>query len=97
MELLNVRFLFADCDLFEGDLIIWLPVLSHLLVDTRTLLERNRASLDGTDRAEVQGIKSHQDLQQVWRMVEEKGNMVSHIPLNDANRPRDNYYNNRME
>ncbi len=48
LALFNVRFLVADGVLSSGDLIVGLPVLQHLKVDNRTLLEKDRASLDGT-------------------------------------------------
>lgn len=49
LALLNVRFLVADADLAVEDLLIGLPVLRHLGVDTKTLLEERRDLLDGTD------------------------------------------------
>ena len=49
LALRNVTYLVADDECACGDFLIRLPVLRHLKVDTRTLLETNRASLDGTD------------------------------------------------
>lgn len=45
----NVSFLVTDDDLACEDPLIGLPVLRHLGIDSRTLLERNCAMLDGTD------------------------------------------------
>lgn len=53
MALRNVAFLVADDDLAFEDVLIGLPILQHLQIDSRTLLERNRAVLDGTDCANV--------------------------------------------
>lgn len=53
LALANVTFLVADGDLACEDLLINLPVLRHLQVDTRTLLENNRSVLDGADCSHV--------------------------------------------
>lgn len=45
------EYLIADDDLTTNDLLIGLPVLQHLQIDTKTLLESNRSVLDGTDCA----------------------------------------------
>lgn len=45
LALANVTILIAENDLACDDLLIGLPILCHLLVDTRTLLERNHAAL----------------------------------------------------
>lgn len=51
MALLNITFLVADDELDCEDLLVGLPVLQHLGIDTRTLtlLERNWNTLSGTD------------------------------------------------
>ena len=51
LALKNIRFLVADDDgaMTCEDLLIGLPVLRHLRVDTKTLLEANISNLDGTD------------------------------------------------
>ena len=53
LSLSNVIFLVADDDLACEDLTIGLPVLQLLQVDTRTLLENNRAALDGVNCTDV--------------------------------------------
>lgn len=60
LALRNVSFLVADKDLSCEDLLIGLPVLRHLEIDSRTMLERNRAILDGTDCSSV-GITTATD------------------------------------
>lgn len=47
--LINVAFLVPDDDLTSEDLFIRKPVLHHLQVETRTLPENNRATLDVSD------------------------------------------------
>lgn len=49
----NISFLISDAALASEDLLIGLPVLEHLGIDFRTLLERNRAQIDGTDFSTV--------------------------------------------
>lgn len=49
MALKNIRYLLSDDPTTCEDLLIGLPVLCHLHVDTRTLLEDNTTSLHGTD------------------------------------------------
>lgn len=49
LALRNISFLVSDAVLSSEDMIIGLPVLQHLGIDSRTLLERNRATLHGTD------------------------------------------------
>lgn len=53
LVVLNVSFLVAGDDLTVGGILIGRPVLEHMRADTKTLLESNRASLNGTDCAEV--------------------------------------------
>ena len=49
LALCNISYLVVDGDLTEEQMLIGLPVLQHLKVDTRTLLEQNRNQLDETD------------------------------------------------
>lgn len=53
LALKNVSFLVAYNELSDEDLLIGLPFLHHLELDTRTLLEMNRAIPDGTDCSSV--------------------------------------------
>ena len=39
----------ADAELAENDLLIGQPVLMHLGIDSKTMLENNRAQLNETD------------------------------------------------
>lgn len=47
MVLRNILFLISDASLASEDILIGLPVLKHLEIDSRALLERNCAHLDG--------------------------------------------------
>ena len=49
LALLNITYLVADDDLAEGDLLIGLPVLKVLGLDTKKLLEQRRNDLHGTE------------------------------------------------
>lgn len=53
LTLVSVTFLIANDDPSCEDLLIGLPVLHHLQVDTRTLLENRFSSLDSTDCSQV--------------------------------------------
>lgn len=53
LHLLNIECLAPDEALTCEDMIIGLPVLHHLKVDSKTLLEQNRGALDGTDCSAV--------------------------------------------
>lgn len=72
LELRNVNCLMADGYLTSGDLIICLLVLRYLRVHTKTLLERNRASLDRTDCSEVRGISTEEPPRKIGRLSKAK-------------------------
>lgn len=69
LALLNVTFLFADNELVFEDVLIGLPVLQHLRVDTHTLLELNRAALNGIDCSEVDNICTDELARNISLMV----------------------------
>lgn len=58
MALKNIKFLVVDNELACEDVLIGLPVLQHRGIDSRTLLERNRAVFDGTDWSSVKKIST---------------------------------------
>ena len=102
LALLNVIFLVADANIAFEDLLIGQPLLAILGVDSRTLLENNRAQLDGTDCASIPnispGTKSVGRLM-IARLQNKKGTEPQPAtkdntrPL-DPNRTRTNYYLN---
>lgn len=49
LALVTIAFFVAEDDLACEDLLTGLPVLRHLRIDTRTLLEKNCSILDGAD------------------------------------------------
>ena len=59
LALANITYLVADSGLACEDLLIGLPVLQHLQVDTKTLLENNRAILNGADYSSVGNPATH--------------------------------------
>ena len=96
LALFNVKFLVADGGPATGDLIIGLPVLRHLKVDTRTLLERNPKFPDGRDCAVVKGITQSDASVQIGQ--------ISPVPTESSDkkctsanehRPTSNYFENR--
>lgn len=99
--LLNVTFLVADAELAENDLLIGQPVLKHLGIDLKTMLENNRAQLSETDcsgvamdnmvpstvgRILIARIKGMKNYKQVC----EEGSKTS--SSSNQQRPRSNYY-----
>lgn len=53
MALTNISFLISDANFASEDLLIGLPVLKHLEIDSRTLLEGNRAHIDGVECSSI--------------------------------------------
>ena len=56
MALRDVHFLVADDDLAEEDLLVGRPVLSHMGIDSTTMLVRHREELDGLSCADVRNV-----------------------------------------
>lgn len=97
LALCNISFLVAEDDLACEDMLIGLPVLQHLKVDTKTLLENNRATLDGVDCSKVgqseKGSTSDHADRLVTRMEALSRNEASEV---DQHRERVNYYQTRQ-
>lgn len=53
LALNNISFLMSDATLATDDILFGLPALRNLQIDSRTLLERNSAELDGTDCSSI--------------------------------------------
>ena len=82
-------------------LVIGLPVLKHLQVDTRTLLEKNRAALDGVEYTDVGnpttlqgGAVSRIMIARLSRLREEEFKTPDD---GKSDRPRVNFYDARSE
>lgn len=58
LEILNVTYHVADAYLAVESLLIELPVLQHLGIDTKTLLEERRDILDGADCSTIRATTS---------------------------------------
>lgn len=92
----NVTFLVADADLAAEELLIGLPLLRHLGANTKTLLERQREKLGGSDCSIIKrdvrgGSKS-------WLMIARLNRIVSPVdatPISDAIRPRLDYFESK--
>lgn len=97
MALLNVTFLVADDDTACEDLLLGLPVLRHLGIDSRTLLEQKWSSLDGTDCAGIDGHQSSNMIGLLGRLIvarmQRDDDDKSHEP--PTNRPRANYFDSQ--
>lgn len=75
LALVGVTFVVADDDLACEDMHIGHPVLHHLQVEPKTLLEHNRAVLDGTDCSSVRN-----------NVLNDQGGRVSRIMIACLNR-----------
>jgi transposase InsO family protein len=97
LALLNVTFLVADDELSCEDLLIGLPVLQHLRVDTRTLLENQRAALDGADCSSVLNAAVSDASGKLGRLMIARLNRAGNAQaqMGDAHRPRVDYYEAR--
>lgn len=103
---LNVSFLVPDAELAENDLFIGQPVLKHLGIDSKTMLENNRAQLHETDCLNVvrdEDVTSTVGLLLISRMKgvkhEEERNKkdLNQSTAPSAERPRSNYYINKAD
>lgn len=97
LALLKLAFQIKDDDLECEDLFIGRPVLHHLKVDTKTLLESNRSVLDGAYCSEVGNPTTETEDENVHRLM---GTRANHIQQNDQTRmdlPRVNCYTARTE
>lgn len=95
MALLNIKFLVAYADLTCEDLLIGLPVLRHLRIDTKTLLEINLSSLDRIDCEIPEGFYNSKTGGNVSHLMEDRRNKIQK-PVPDyeklnPNRLRGNY------
>lgn len=102
LALVNVTFLVADADLSVEDLLIGLPVLQHLGVDTKTLLEERRDLLDGSDCSSIGAANTGTPGGQVSRLMIARLNRVpnSHVSTDNPSvdtRPRVNYFKVKEE
>ena len=97
LALKHVTFLVLDDDLANEDLLIGLPVLEHVKVDTRTLLEQNRAQFDGSDCSQVGNLTIDSSRGAVSRIMIARMNRGSKNPDNgpedtvQPQRPRANF------
>lgn len=102
LALVNVSFLVADGELAVQDLLFGLPVLQHLGVDSKTLVEQRHGSLDGFDCSALKAAQAGTHGNQVGRLMIARLNRppnpveISAPPLVDS-RPRDNYFKVREE
>lgn len=98
LALLNVEVLIPDDALTSEDMIIGLPVLRHLKVDTKTLLEQNSAALVGTDCSTVNIASPYAKLGRVGRLMRACAGDIDRESTDlDTQRPTVNYYAARNE
>lgn len=99
MALINVEFLVADDEIACEDVLVGLPILRHLGIDSRTLLERNWSTLTETDCASVVHSTASDSCGALGRLMIARLNSVSmatapQTPAHkrNPNRPRGDYY-----
>lgn len=108
--LLNVTFLVVDAELAENDILIGQPVLKHLGIDSKTMLENNRAELNETDSSGV--VRDDMVPSTVGRILIARirgvQNMITNFNYGGGQnmktpavysppRPRSNYYVNKAD
>lgn len=102
LALKNIRYVAADDSMACADLFIGHPVLLHLRVDTRSLLEDRAATLDGTDCSldalprTKSGRVSRRMLAHINRVGNDKMNETDQ-PTADSARRKVNYFSARAE
>ena len=97
LALLNVSFLVADDDLADEDLLLGHPLLAHLGVDSRSILEHNYQVLHEMDCSTVPSLSTQKSTigrLMAARIEHVKGNSP---PLLPATRLRSHYFANRHE
>lgn len=97
MALLNVTFLFTNDEMACEDLLVGLPVLPHLGIDSRTLLEHNWHNLNETDCAYINTHPRHDTAGYLSRLMiarlQNSDPVFGTAP--DPSRPRSNYFDNQ--
>ena len=100
LALKNLRFLIPDDAVASEDMLIGRPVLRHLRVDTKTLLEERVSSLDGTDCSPDLLPKAnggHVSRLMLARLNRVNNDEVDTPPTADPTRPKVNYFSARAE
>lgn len=92
LALKSIRFLVADDNLACEDFLIELAVLQHLKLDTRTMVEEKRLTVNETDCAANQPIGAGNE--EDGRLMIRRLNWIPNI---DKNRPRVDYCAARTE
>lgn len=101
LALVNVTFLIPDDELAAEDVLLGLPLLQHLGIDTKTMLEQNRDNLDGADCSAILPSLSQEGIGKVGRLMiarlnRQRGDEPSTMHSTDS-RPRVNYFEVREE
>ena len=99
LALVNVTYLVADDTLNCEDLLIGRPVLLHLQVDSRTLLENNRSLLDGTDCSQVGNPTASDQRGLINRIMVARINRISNDDVEPlrSDRAKVNHFRSRNE
>ena len=103
LALVNVTFLVADDELASEDLLIGLPILRHLGIDSKTLLEQKRDLLDGIDCSSVRQYQCATHGGKISRLMLARINRVSNDEIeqqkDDFDKPATNvnYFITRNE
>lgn len=110
LALTNISFLVSDAALVSEDMLIGLPVLQHLGIDLRLLLECNPAVLDGTDCSAAPHpsvsktcgsfgrlmIARHQRVTG-QELIDDSSTTTPHAPPSNPKRPRENYFAHKFD
>lgn len=99
LALNNATFLVPDGELAAEDLLIGLPILQHLGIDTKAMLEKHRDVLDGADCSTIRSPSLSTNGKVGRLMIARLNRIEGDITLNeqDTTRPHVNYYSVREE
>lgn len=102
LAMLNVCFLVADDDLACESVLVGLPLLEHMKVDTKTMLDENRDRLDGIDCGMVGNPTRGGSTGYVGRVMVARYNAEGNVSSSalatvDPNRPKVDYFEARDE
>lgn len=97
MALLNITLFVTNYDTVCEDLLLGFPVLLDLGIDSRTLLQQNWSSLNGTHCTDIDGCHAPSAAGRLGRLIlaqmKRDDESQSNEPL--PNRPRANYFDHK--
>lgn len=110
LGLINISFSVSEDALANKDMLTGLPELQHLCIDLRTLFERSRAALDGTDCSAVAHPSASRTCDSLSRLmivrhqrvtgrklIDDDSTALLYAPPSNSDRPRENYFAHKSD